>query len=160
MDSTTFKRLILPLQPAMQLMAQSVLGDASLAEDAVQDAVVELWQQRESLSQVRNLEAFCITLVKRRSVDILRRQHPYSPIDEQALMAEDPPPNDLDERYQQAMALLAQLPERQRQVITLKYEHNKDNKEIEKTLHMSSTHLYATLSRAYANLRELLQTKQ
>lgn len=83
MNTHSFKQQVLPLQPAMQRMAMALLHDEALAEDAVQDAVMELWQQRDRLDKVLQLEAYSITLVKRRCVDQLRRQHPTQPIDEE-----------------------------------------------------------------------------
>ena len=71
-----------------------------------------------------------------------------------------PPPDDIDERYRQALKLVERLPKRQRDAILLKYEQGKENKEIEQIMNMSSTHLYATLSRAYSALREMMQKQE
>lgn len=157
MTLDTFKQLILSNQPAMQRYATTLLGDADAAADAVQDAVVELWQQRERLDSVVNIKGYCATLVKRRCVDQLRQQHPTTPIDNEALQLADLPPDDTDERYQHALRLAQRLPQRQRDVVLLKYKEGKENKEIEQIMNMSSTHLYATLSRAYSALREMIQ---
>ena len=116
--------------------------------------MIQLWKQREEWGKTINPNAYCVTLLKRRCVDKLRRQHPTSPIDEEALMMVEDVDDNLEERYQQARQLVDKLPDRQRDVILMKYEQGLDNKEIEKTLRMSSTHVYATLSRAYKNLRE------
>ena len=160
MTTDRFKHIILTHQPAMQRMAQAILGDPDAAADAVQDAVVALWQQRGKLDTVVNAEAWCIQLVKRRSLDILRHASPAKAIDPALLEAAAPTPDDTEERYQRALALVRQLPPRQRDAILLKYEQGKDNKEIEQTLNMSSTNLYATLSRAYSSLREMMQKQQ
>ena len=160
MTTETFKNIILTHQPAMQRMAQSLLGDADAGSDAVQDAVIQLWQQRDKLDTVVNIDSYCITLVKRRCIDQLRRQHSNVPIDEQTQQLVDPPPDDIEERYQQALRLVEKLPQRQRDAILLKYEQGKDNKEIEKQMNMTSTHLYATLSRAYSALREMMHKQQ
>ena len=156
MTADVFKQLILTNQPDMQRYATALLGDADAATDAVQEAVIELWQQRERLDKVVNLKGYCITLVKRRCVDQLRQIHPTTPIDEEALMKADPPPDDIEERYQLALRMVEHLPKRQREAILLKYEQGKENKEIEQIMNMSSTHLYATLSRAYSALREMM----
>ena len=156
MTLDTFKQLILSNQPTMQRYATSLLGDADAATDAVQDAVVELWQQRERLDKVVNLKGYFVTLVKRRCIDQLRNVQPTIPINEEALMTADAPPDDTEERYQQALKMVEHLPKRQRDAILLKYQQGKENKEIEQIMNMSSTHLYATLSRAYSALREMM----
>lgn len=160
MTTERFKHIILTHQPAMQRMAQAILGDPDAAADAVQDAVVALWQQRGKMDTVVNAEAWCIQFAKRRSLDILRRQRRTAAIDPSLLDNAVQQPDDTEERYQQALAMVRQLPPRQRDAILLKYEQGKDNKEIEQTLNMSSTNLYATLSRAYSSLREMMQKQQ
>ena len=160
MTPEAFKQLILSNQPDMQRYATALLGDADAAADAVQDAVIELWQQQERLDKVVNLKGYCVMMVKRRCVDQLRNVHPTSPINEEALTVADPPPDDTEERYQQALRLVERLPKRQRDAILLKYQQGKENKEIEQIMNMSSTHLYATLSRAYSALREMMQKQE
>ena len=160
MTPEAFKQLILSNQPGMQRYATALLGDADAAADAVQDAVIELWQQQERLDKVVNLKGYCVMMVKRRCVDQLRNVHPTSPINEEAMTVADPPPDDTEERYQQALRLVERLPKRQRDAILLKYQQGKENKEIEQIMNMSSTHLYATLSRAYSALREMMQKQE
>lgn len=160
MTADAFKQLILSNQPDMQRYATALLGDADAAADAVQEAVIELWQQHERLDKVVNLKGYCVTMTKRRCIDQLRQLHPTTPINEEALMVAVPPPDDIDERYRQALKLVERLPKRQRDAILLKYEQGKENKEIEQIMNMSSTHLYATLSRAYSALREMMQKQE
>jgi RNA polymerase sigma-70 factor (ECF subfamily) len=160
MTADAFKQLILSNQPDMQRYATALLGDADAAADAVQEAVIELWQQHERLDKVVNLKGYCVTMAKRRCIDQLRQLNPTTPINEEALMVAVPPPDDIDERYRQALKLVERLPKRQRDAILLKYEQGKENKEIEQIMNMSSTHLYATLSRAYSALREMMQKQE
>ena len=156
MDAEQFKHIILPHQPAMQRMALAILGSEPLAQDTVQDSVVQLWQQRASLHSVTNVEAYCIAIVKRKSIDILRRSHPRQPINEEALMQVEPPPDDTDERYQQALALLAQLPQQQSQAILLKYEHQLSANEIARRLGTSPNNVGVMLFRGLEKLRKLI----
>ena len=153
MTTEEFKRDILKLQPRLQRAAESIVGDPDSAADAVQEAVITLWEQRTTL-KTQDMERLSQTIVKRRSIDMLRRQKPNVSIDTEQLMQmealEDDP---LEERYQLARKLVDRLPERQRNAILMKYEKGMSNKEIEQATGMSSTHLYATLSRAYKALR-------
>ena len=156
MTTEEFKRDILKLQPRLQRTAESIVGDPDSAADAVQEAVIALWEQRNTL-ECKDMERLSQTIVKRRSIDMLRRQKPNVSIDTEQLMQmealEDDP---LEERYQLARKLVDQLPERQRNTILMKYEEGMSNKEIEQATGMSSTHLYATLSRAYKALRDAI----
>ena len=156
MTTEEFKRDILRLQPRLQRTAEHIVGDPDSAADAVQEAVITLWKQRSTLSS-HDMEKLSLTVVKRRSIDLLRKQKPTMPIDEECLMLAEPPQDDNEERYRLARKLVEQLPQRQRDAILMKYEDGLSMEEIEKATGMSSTHLYATLSRAYKSLREAIK---
>ena len=156
MTTEEFKYDILRLQPRLQRTAECIVGDPDSAADAVQEAVITLWEQRTSLES-KDMERLSLTIVKRRSIDMLRKQKPTVSIDTEQLMQWEVPDEDpLEERYQLARKLVDQLPERQRNAILMKYEEGLSNKEIEQATGMSSTHLYATLSRAYKALRDAI----
>ena len=150
-----FKRDILHLQPLMQRTAESIVGDPDSAEDVVQEAVIALWEQRAKIKN-QDLKRLSLTIVKRRSIDQLRKQKPTVPIDTESLMLTEVQ-DDSDDRYRLARQLIDQLPKRQRDAILMKYEEGMSNEEIEQATGMSRTHLYATLSRAYSALRNAIE---
>ena len=154
MTDQEFRNRVLKWQPYLQKLADQLLGDADNAADAVQDAVVSLWEKRKEWDDSDDLKPLWGTVVKRRCIDQLRKQRPTVPIDTESLMLTEPSPDDLsEERYQLARQLVDRLPKRQRDAILMKYEQGMSNAEIEQATGMSSTHLYATLSRAYKALR-------
>lgn len=156
MTTDKFKHIILRHQPAMQRMAEVLLRNEADAEDAVQDSLLQLWNQRQALDQAVSTEAFCISIVKRRCIDLLRKRHPSVPLDEAALPSQ-PAPDDSEQRYREVLRLLQKLPPRQQQAVRMKYEEGLDTAEIARRLDITTENLYTTLSRAYAALRALLQ---
>lgn len=156
MTTEEFKRNILKMQPRLQRMAEYIVGDPDSAADAVQEAVISLWEQRSTVKS-QEMEKLSLTMVKRRSIDLLRKQKPTVSVDAESLMLAEPPQDDLEERYRMARQLVDRLPARQRDVILMKYEEDLSMEEIEKATGMSSTHVYATLSRAYKSLRETIK---
>ena len=72
MDVESFKRLFLPLHPKLFRIAYALVENKSDAEDILQDAYYKLWSRRNELADVRNPEAFCVTLVKNLCLDFLR----------------------------------------------------------------------------------------
>lgn len=156
MTTEEFKRNILKMQPRLQRMAEYIVGDPDSAADAVQEAVIALWEQRSTIKS-QEIEKLSLTVVKRRSIDLLRKQKPTVDIDAESLMLAEPPQDNLEERYRMARQLVDRLPARQRNVILMKYEEGLGMEEIEKVTGMSSTHVYATLSRAYKSLRETIK---
>ncbi len=158
MTDQEFRNRVLQWQPYMQKLAEQLLDDADNASDAVQDTVVSLWEKRKEWDDSADLKSLWSTVVKRRCIDQLRKQRPTVPIDTESLMLTEPSPDDLsEERYQLARQLVDRLPKRQRDAILMKYEQGMSNAEIEQATGMSSTHLYATLSRAYKSLRNAIE---
>ncbi len=156
MTTEEFKRNILKMQPRLQRMAEYIVGDPDSAADAVQEAVISLWEQRSTIKS-QEMEKLSLTVVKRRCIDMLRKQKPTVSVDAESLMLAEPPQDDLEERYRMARQLVDRLPARQRDVILMKYEEGLSMEEIEKATGMSSTHVYATLSRAYKSLKETIK---
>ena len=61
MTTEDFKRDILRLQPRLQRVAERIVGDPDSAADAVQEAVITLWEQR-SLLKSQDLEKLAPTV--------------------------------------------------------------------------------------------------
>lgn len=161
MNTDSFKRFVIPLQPVMQQLAERLLGDAMQAEDAVQDTVLRLWQQRNDIAKVKNLEAYCYTMLKNHCIDLLRQRHPTVSIEEEnrlrEISAENPTP--MEERYQRVMQCVKTLPSLQQSALRMKYEQQLENREIAEKLQISMNNLYVTLSRACRSLREMYERK-
>jgi len=154
-ETEQFKSLYLPLQPAMQRMAESLLGNEDEAADVVQDCFVTLWNDRERLRGVVNREAWCITLVKRRCADVLRRRRPTVDIDSCFLAAEEES-TAAQERIDLALRLVDSLPERQARAVRLRHFDALDTPAIAATLSITEGNVYTLLSRAYSNLKQMI----
>ena len=150
-DTERFKQQILPLQPAMQRMAESLTGNEDDAADVVQDCFVSLWNERGKLRNVVNIEAWCITLVRRKSIDLLRRRRPTVAIDEQSLPAEQP--LDEDNTLQNAMELIDKLPERQAKIIRLKHFDALDTNGIAEAMQINEGNVFGSGSRTRLSYR-------
>lgn len=158
MDHLTFKQHILPLQSAMQLLAERMLGDVADAEDVVQDVFVSLWQRRDDLDSILRLDSYCLQMVRMRCIDLLRkrkRQQEHSEsirnlTDEEIFMEVE----EIQDRSALLDKLLGELPEKQRKAVTMKYIDECTTQQMEQALHMSSSNVYTTLSRALQTLKD------
>ena len=151
-ETQQFEQDFLPLQPLMQRMAEHLLGDEDDAADVVQDCFVTLWKERDKLRSVVNRESWCITLVKRRCVDLLRRRRPSEDVEKLADQPYDP--GDDTERQQLALKMVNQLPERQKQAINLRHFQAADTQTIANTMNITEGNVYTLLSRAYSTLKQ------
>ena len=75
MTCEEFKQRFMPLSRKIYCVAFSLTCNAQEAEDAVQDTYLKLWAKRDSLPDVSNAEAYCVTLAKRVCYDRLRSRH-------------------------------------------------------------------------------------
>lgn len=73
MQKEDFIREVMVHKNKMYRFALSYMRDADEASDAVQDVLLRLWETRQQLSEVRSLEAWCMTLVRNKCLDRLKR---------------------------------------------------------------------------------------
>ena len=67
-----FSRIYLVYFPKMVRFAQEYVLSEEEAKNIVQDLFLYLWEQRETLDAISNLNAFLFTLVKNRCIDYYR----------------------------------------------------------------------------------------
>ena len=158
MEASEFKRTFLPLSRRMYWAAWRLTENRQEAEDLVQDVFLRLWMQRDALPDVRNAEAYCVRLVQRRFLDLRRSRHPEAslPSDASLLPSGDDLYREAEVRNQAEHVgrLIGQLPESQRQVITLRDVEDRPYDEIARTTGLSLANVRTLLSRARRTIRE------
>ncbi len=147
----------------MRQVAAAILHDDSLANDAVQDTLVRLWRIRWRLGLMKNPKGFSMQTLRNVSIDMLRRDKQRQNITEAAASEiyanqYDDDPGDAEERYRKVEQAIATLPPQQRQMIEMKYTKQMTIREIARQTGLSETNVTTQLSRAYATLRNRLQT--
>lgn len=160
MDAESFKKLFLPFHPKLYRIAYILVENKADAEDILQEAYYKLWNKREELGDIRQPEAFCVTLVKNLCLDFLRsperrrQQEEIGKADQ--LEMESSPEKELE--IQDKIGLLRrwinQLPTHQRQVIKLREIDECSLDEIEQLTGLTSGHIRVLLFRARKLIRE------
>lgn len=163
MTQDAYLNTLIALQPMLQLTAEKILNSAADAEDTVQEAVIELWEKREQMAHVVNLEAYATQSVKNRCVSLLRKRHEVATdkidilmgnLNDDALRAEVAL---TEERAAKLDSIMDRLPERQREAVEMKYIKQMSHEEMQRRLGMTSTNVYATLSRAISTLKSMVK---
>ena len=162
MTQDSFLNLLMALQPTMQLTAEKLLHSEADAEDTVQEAVIELWERRNDLQHVMNLEGYAMQTVKNRCISFLRKRHDIAvaninlldSVDDENVKAEVALS---EERAAKLDSMMALLPERQREAVKMKYIDRLSHEEMQHRLGMTSTNVYATISRAVSTLKSMVK---
>ncbi len=144
---------------ALASFAYSMLRDHRAAEDAVQQAFLELVKAAPTIKgDGRSLRAWLFRSVRYTCLDEMRRRkrHPETPTEtlpEQSTLIDDSPLG-LDPDLE---AALAQLTERQRALLTLRHVLELSGAEVAAAMEMKRPAAYAALARAERRLRSLLE---
>jgi RNA polymerase sigma factor (sigma-70 family) len=143
-------------------VALRVLRDATLAEDAVQEAFLAVWRQAATYDPARGkASTWILTFVHRRAVDLVRRQHRF-----QALPAEleaAAPVTSVDGVAERAALLgdvhaaLRTLSSAERQVVELAYWGGLTQSQIATALGIPQGTVKSRTFAALAKLREALE---
>lgn len=60
----SFKRELLSALPSLRAFAMSLIGDASSADDLVQDTILKAWAKQESFEPGTNMKAWLFTILR------------------------------------------------------------------------------------------------
>ncbi len=161
MDSSAFKRLLLPHYRQMYVTAMAILRNSDDASDAVQEAFTRLWEKRDDLPNIDNPEAYCVTTIRRICIDRLRRTtYPINDLTEDTMLISDDSDEQADNResIQLVTLLMSKLPEQQRQVLQLRAFNDCSFEEIESITGLTGVNVRTLLSRARRRMRELFNS--
>ncbi len=161
MTGAEFEAHILPCHRKMYATAMVITGDGDEASDLVQEAFARLWEKRGEIPDPENPEGYCVTVVKRMSIDRLRRRKtmPQVPIEEVTPPSDTAPERMLDaaDELKRLTSLMERLPASQREVLRLSAVAGMDNAEIEKATGLTSVNVRALLSRGRRQLKKLFE---
>ncbi len=152
-DAESFKKRYIPLGRMMFAEALRILGDAADAEDVVQDIFVRLWERREALSEVGNVRAYTLAMVRNRCLSLVSA--PATAELSEVVEAAPDGSESLDrrDRVDRIMGLIESLPDKQRLVITMHDVEGCPYSEIESSTGLSADNVRQLLSRARRFIR-------
>src|SRR5471032_1568563 len=116
-----FKKDLVGLIPHLRAFARTLCGDAAMADDLAQDAMMKAWDARASFQMGTNMKAWTFMILRNQFYSDKRRSWRQTQLDQEAaertLVAVDDPeaPVALDELRQG----LAMLPAEQREALIL-----------------------------------------
>lgn len=142
--------LVRTAAPAALAAARRVTGDASLAEDACQEAFLRAFRALAKFRPEASFRAWLRTIAVRCAIDVMRRRRPESPLPpEPAGLPEDSRHEDAD----LLRAALAALSPVEREILLARELEGADDREIARRLDMSVTAVRVRIHRARKRVR-------
>ena len=160
MTQTEFLNIVLPFKDKVFRLAKRLLVSTEEAEDATQEVLLKLWNNKNKIAEYRNVEAFSMTMTKNYCFDKLKSKQSQNlkivhsnyeekntPLQKQV---------ELNDSVNWVAKIIEELPEQQRMIIQLRDIEDYDFDEIAKMLDMNNTAVRVALSRARKTIREKL----
>lgn len=163
MNTAEFSQRIMIHKDKMYRFALSYLRVSEEAKDVVQDVMLKLWEDRDELGRIQNMEAWCMTMTRHKALDRLKRSdrknkaeltdyngpvdHERSPL--RVVSAKD--------EMDQVKRILAGLNVGQRETFQLRDIEGYSYLEICDILQMNMSQVKVSIHRARKAVREQLQ---
>ncbi len=163
MNLETFQSQVFPVKNKLFRFAFRLLGSSEEAKDVVQEVFIKVWNGREQLAEIENIEAWCMRITKNLSLDRLRQQNrrPTDSLEQGVhILNETLSPyenTEISESMKRVGELMAGLPEKQRQVMHLRDIEGYTYNEISEILEIDMSQVKVNLFRARNSVREQLQ---
>lgn len=159
MIARDFKTNILPVSKKLLRFAIQFLKDEDEAKDVVQDVFLKLWQKRDELEKIENIEAFAMRMTRNRCLDIIRatKTIPINAETDRKMKEETVDVHnqvEFTESANQIKKLIENLPDLQRTVMYLRDIEQLTYDEITETTELQLNAIRVNLSRARKKVRD------
>jgi len=160
MTQADFVKLVMPFKDKVFRLAKRLLVSNEEAEDATQEILMKLWNNKESIGEYRNVEAFSMTMTKNFCLDRLKSKQAQN----LKIVHSNYQDNNISLQRQVELSdsvnwvakIIEELPEQQKMVLQLRDIEEYEFEEIAKVLDMNETAVRVSLSRARKTIRERL----
>ncbi len=164
-DNEAFSDIVAQYSSLMLRTAYMIVGDRDIAEDAVQDALIQAWNHLPNLRETGALRPWLMRIVVNQCISFKRRLARTTAfirqtISEQETNLSAQVADDYKGRMERDWDLvqaIKDLPSKQQAVIVLHYYHGMTLPEMAHTLQISENTLKKRIQAALANLRRVLR---
>ena len=160
MTQAEFLHIVMPFKDKVFRLSKRLLVSKEEAEDATQEILLKLWNNKEKIEDYKNVEAFSMTMTKNFCLDKLKSKHAqnlkivHSNYQDHSTSLQKQ--IELNDSVNWVAKIIENLPEQQKLVIQLRDIEQYDLDEIAKMLDMNNTAVRVALSRARKSIREQL----
>jgi len=160
MNQSDFMNVITPFKDRVFRLAKRLLVSTEEAEDATQEVLVKLWNNKGKLESYSSVEALAMTMTKNYCLDQLKSKRASEMrivhsnyTDRQAGLQQQTEDRD---SWNWVEKIMETLPEQQKMILQMRDVEQYEFEEIAKIMDMNETAVRVALSRARKTLREEL----
>ena len=160
MNQQEFINIITPFKDRVFRLAKRLLVSNEEAEDATQEVLVRLWNNKSRLSSYSSVEALAMTITKNYCLDQLKSKRATEMrivhsnyTDRQPELQKQAEDRDA---WEWAEKIMNKLPEQQRMILQMRDVEQYEFEEIARIMDMNETAVRVALSRAMKTLRDEL----
>ena len=160
MTQSEFLNIVMPFKDKVFRLAKRLLVSTEEAEDATQEVLIKLWNNKSKFEEYKNVEAlsmtmtknFCFDKLKSKQAQNLKIVHNNYEDNNTSLQKQV----ELNDSVDWVAKIIQELPEQQRMIIQMRDIEEYDLDEIADMLEMNNTAVRVALSRARKAIREKL----
>ncbi len=160
MKASDFNKIVLPIQEKIFRLSRRLLVSSDAAQDATQDVLMKLWDKKSSLVNIKNVEAFAMTMTKNHCLDQLRlkRNQNLRLVHTNFENSDANPQEQLEakQKLNTVEKLIEKLPENQKMILHMRQIEGYEYDDICDIMNMNATAVRVALSRARKTLVEEL----
>ncbi len=161
MEHKTLKDQIILISPKLYNVAKRMLGNKTLAEDAVQEVICKIWAKRKKIAKHNNFNALAFISIKNHCLDIIKKQKPEVNIDDIYTLSSTSSDEEnivRKECNQIILQVIQTLPKIQREIMIMREIDGLEFNEIASITELKIEHIRVLLSRARKHV--IAETKQ
>ncbi len=157
-----FRHELLPLKDKMFRLALRITLNRAEAEDVTQDILLRVWEQRESLGELRSLEAYVLTAVRNLALDrVAKTDNANVSLDDVQTDAFDSasrPDEDMEqqESLKRVREIMSGLPEAQRTALQLREIEGHSYRETADIMNVSEANVKVLIFRARQAVKNII----
>lgn len=150
------------------VFAYGFLQNENDAEEIVQNVMLKLWEQKDKINEIENMQAYLFRSVKNQCLNFIKRNKladvykieawkELKDLEEQTMSSTTEADNET--QIKQLKSLIETLPERCQEVLRMSKFEGLKNKEIAEELDISLKAVEANISRAFSIIRKNFHNK-
>ena len=154
-DKKSFAQVINIIQPKLLSFATNILKDKSIAQDAVQESLINIIKGITKLKDHKKFHAWIYQVTRNKCLDIIRKNNKYKKDCDLEAIAEPQSKTTNHDEQHDMMRMINKLPPKQKNIIQLFYYDGFTVREIAEILTTPAGTIKSLLFDARSNLKQL-----